>query len=500
MSRMVRCRLMLSLAVVSVLAAAAPAPAKRTPAPQLVQLRCLPFTSARCANGPAAAAGHSLQLRGHRLYSGMRVSFHWSAGTLSTVLLRTSSGYVVRVPAGIPPGAAKVSVRDRTGRRSAALPMQVLEGAKPTPAPTPPATTTALPAPFAGNGMWIWELGSSDHGDAAAIGARARAAGMTTVFVKSADGTNVWSQFSPALVAALHAQGLQVCGWQFLYGSSPGGEAKAGAVAAANGADCMVLDPETAYEGRYASAQRYMDLLRAAVGEDFPIGLASFPYVDYHPGLPYSVFLGPGNAQVDAPQTYWKAIGGGVGAVSAHTFAHNRIYNRPLAPLGQSYGNPSAWELQRFRQIWAGYGAQGISWWSWQSTSAATWVHLGDPLASADPPADPGWPALQRKAKGDEVVWLQQHLASDDPSVTIDGAFGPETDAALRAFQTNHGLPATGVTDAATWAAVLALPVRLVDWAAKTRSAPRAVSAGLRSHNELGRSRYAPSPSTSRTP
>ena len=66
------------------------------------------------------------------------------------------------------------------------------------------------------------------------------------------------------------------------------------------------------------------------------------------------------------------------------------------------------------------------------------------------------------------MLWLQQHLASLDPSVEVarGGRFDAATDAALRSFQTARGLPPTGVTDAATWLAVLALPLRAVDWTA----------------------------------
>ena len=41
----------------------------------------------------------------------------------------------------------------------------------------------------------------------------------------------------------------------------------------------------------------YIDKLRGRIGRSFPTALASFPYVDYHPAFPYSVFLGPGGAR-----------------------------------------------------------------------------------------------------------------------------------------------------------------------------------------------------------
>jgi peptidoglycan hydrolase-like protein with peptidoglycan-binding domain len=317
-----------------------------------------------------------------------------------------------------------------------------------------------------GNGMWIWEAGRSEGGDAVAIAARARSAGMSTVFIKSSDGgTSRWPQFNPGFVAALKANGLKVCAWQFVYGNDPAGEAALGASAVADGADCLVIDAESQYEGKYAAAQQYVTALRAAVGPDYPIALTSFPYVDYHPRLPYSVFLGPGGAQANLPQVYWKDIGGTVDAVSAKTLAANRIYGAPIAPLGQTYGNPPAEDIARFRSLWAAYGSAGLSWWSWQATGEAEWGVLALPLQSVPaPPPDPGWPPLTRGNKGDQVVWLQQHLASFDPAVTVTSSFDAATDTALRNLQTARGLEPTGVTDALTWQVLLALPLQPVTW------------------------------------
>jgi hypothetical protein len=197
----------------------------------------------------------------------------------------------------------------------------------------------------------------SSGGDPLAIGFQARAAGIETVFVKSSDGVTPWAQFNPTLIAALRGQGLRVCAWQFVYGNDPLGEAAQGAQAVATGADCLVIDAETSYEGKYAQAQQYVTALRTAIGPGYPLGLTSFPYVDFHPRLPYSVFLGPGAAQANLPQVYWKAIGGTVDAVSAKTLAHNRLYGAPIAPLGQTYQSPAPADLQRFRQVWASYGS-----------------------------------------------------------------------------------------------------------------------------------------------
>ncbi len=435
----------------------------RTKAPRLTGLRCVPATTARCRLAVRVTVGRQIQLRGRGLKAGMRVTFRWPKGALATKLRRTRAGWTASVPAGTSTGKVGVTVRDRARRRSNVRNIIV------TAPPLRPLATSLpgeLPAVLRGDGMWIWYVSKSEGGNLDAIAARAAAAGMQTVFVKSSDAGKVWDQFSPQLVADLHARGLRVCAWQFVYGANPLGEAAAGVAAVRAGADCLIIDAETAYEGRYAAAQRYIGALRLAIGPDYPLGLSSFPYIDYHPRFPYSVFLGPGAAQANLPQVYWKAIGGSVDAVCAHTLAHNRIYRSPLAPTGQAYSAPKPADLARFRAIWAGYGAAGLSWWSWQSASAETFGTLSLPRPAPVILPDPGWPDLRTGKSGDEVIWLQQHLAAADPAVVVDGKFTSATAASLAAFQTSRGLPATGATDPATWEAVLALPMRAVDWTA----------------------------------
>ena len=110
----------------------------------------------------------------------------------------------------------------------------------------------------------------------------------------------------------------------------------------------------------------------------------------------------------------------------------------------------------------------------------ATWNALTQPPPAAVVLADPGWPALRAGSKGDQVIWLQQHLASFEPALEVlaGGRFTAQTDACAERFQTARGLPPSGATDAATWQAVLALPVRPVDWTRDPGAPPPASRAG----------------------
>ena len=169
-----------------------------------------------------------------------------------------------------------------------------------------------------------------------------------------------------------------------MYGTNPRGEASLGAQAAADGADCLVIDAEAEYEGHYAAAQTTSTNCARGSAPSYPIALASFPYVSYHPSAPYSVFLGPGGAQYNAPQMYWKAIGISVDTVYANTYIGNRIYGRPIYPLGQTYESVSRSDLVRFREEAARYGATGWSFWDWQETTATRLARAGRAARAPD--------------------------------------------------------------------------------------------------------------------
>ncbi len=353
----------------------------------------------------------------------------------------------------------------------------------PGPAPNPGPPHLVHPSgghnPFASRGIWIWYISASNGGNLASIVRTARAHGIGTVFIKSGDGTGTWSQFNSQLVSRLHASGLHACAWQYVYGNHPVGEAGVGAAAVRAGADCLAIDAESEYEGKYVQAQQYVSALRGLIGARFPVGLAGFPYVDYHPAFPYSVLLGPGGAQYNAPQMYWAAIGTTVDTVYAHTYAYNALYGRSIYPLGQVSGDPPPGQIVRFRQVSRIYGAGGVSWWDWQDATSSAWHALATPagplFASA---ASSTMPTIQQGDAGDVVVWAQEHLLSAGDAAPVTGAFGLATKAAVDAFQRAHGLRADGVIGPRTWQALLRYTPAPVTWTKGGAHAAR--SAGAR--------------------
>ncbi len=317
---------------------------------------------------------------------------------------------------------------------------------------------------FNRHGMWIWYVDRSEGGSLDRIVARARQAGIGTLYIKAGDGDDTWSQFNKVVVGALHRAGIDACAWQFVYGDQPVDEAKVGAVAVRRGADCLVIDAEGAYEGKYAAADRYIRALRARIGAAFPLSLAAFPYVDYHPSFPYSVFFGPGGAIANQPQMYWRAIGTSVRAVYEHTFLFNRLWDHPLYPLGQTYGGANRREIVRFRRFAHNYGGLAPSWWDWQETTTTGWGALGaptdGPVLGYEPVTD--HPLLKRGSSGDMVVWAQAHLrAAVEPLLPVTGIFGRQTSTAVRDFQASAGLPVDGKIGTDTWRSLLDFdPVR----------------------------------------
>jgi hypothetical protein len=330
----------------------------------------------------------------------------------------------------------------------------------------------AVSSPLAGTALWVAQASATTT--PAALAASASAADVRTLIVKAADGSTAEPQFSSGFVGALRGAGLSVCAWTFAYGLNPTVEAEVAVAAVHDGAQCLVIDAEGQYDGRYGAAQAFVKALRTQLGGRFPIGLAGQAEVLQHPTFPYSVFLGPGGFDFDLPQMYWLELGTSVDATYAATIGVNSIYGRPILPVGQVFGAVTPAEVMRFRELASAYGARGASFFDLDSAPPTLLSSLAAPAPRLRRRTILA-PTLRAGADGDEVLWAQELLNASGAHLPVGGFYGAQTSRAVAAFQTRHGLPASGVLGPATWRALSRFHPREPSWA---KRAPDSALAG----------------------
>ena len=82
--------------------------------------------------------------------------------------------------------------------------------------------------------------------------------------------------------------------------------------------------------------------------------------------------------------------------------------------------------------------------------SAYTILHM-----KASGSVAPYWPTVQMGDTGNDVKSLQMMLNAHGAKLTVDGDFGPLTQAAVKSFQSAHKLTVDGVVGPQTWSAVI---------------------------------------------
>jgi peptidoglycan hydrolase-like protein with peptidoglycan-binding domain len=65
------------------------------------------------------------------------------------------------------------------------------------------------------------------------------------------------------------------------------------------------------------------------------------------------------------------------------------------------------------------------------------------------------WPVVQNGSQGHPIRTLQFLLRAHGHNLTVDGMFGPATEAAVKAFQTSKGMTADGIMRAQTWSTLI---------------------------------------------
>jgi len=65
------------------------------------------------------------------------------------------------------------------------------------------------------------------------------------------------------------------------------------------------------------------------------------------------------------------------------------------------------------------------------------------------------WPVVQNGSQGHPIRTLQFLLRAHGHNLTVDGMFGPATEAAVKALQTSKGMTADGIMSAQTWSTLI---------------------------------------------
>ena len=65
------------------------------------------------------------------------------------------------------------------------------------------------------------------------------------------------------------------------------------------------------------------------------------------------------------------------------------------------------------------------------------------------------WPVVKAGDRDHPIKTLQYLLRARGHSVAVDGVFGPQTEAAVKAFQASKGLNADGIVGPVTWPALV---------------------------------------------
>lgn len=169
--------------------------------------------------------------------------------------------------------------------------------------------------------------------------------GLTWIAVKIADGVNssnlrwlpngdsVDDILAPFIQKAREA-GLQVYGWQYIYGYNPKDEAEKAAKRMRQfDLDGFIIDAESYYKNKPVQAATYSGTL-ANILLDKSIALSTYRFPELHREFPFAEFLSV--CDYNAPQVYWNA--GKAGAELKECLKqYNKLTDLPMVPAGRAY-------------------------------------------------------------------------------------------------------------------------------------------------------------------
>ena len=232
-----------------------------------------------------------------------------------------------------------------------------------------------------GKGFFIWKIKNCEGGNANKIALEAKAAGLSHVLIKIANGIYSynydWNRKIDLILPvaqALRSMGIQVWGWHYVYGDNPVSEARIATKRVQElGLDGYVLNAESQYKqsGKKTAAKQFMRELRGGLGNSVPIALSSYRYPSLHP-IPWNEFLG--KCDYNMPQVYWihSHNSGAQLAQSLREFDSPKLkYHPPIIPTGAAF-REHGWEATshesvEFLETARALNLSAANFWAWYS-------------------------------------------------------------------------------------------------------------------------------------
>jgi hypothetical protein len=228
-----------------------------------------------------------------------------------------------------------------------------------------------------GKGYYIWKIRDAEGGNPHAILARAQAAGLSHVLIKVADGERIYNYVTDTrtdlvkpVAKLLQDNGIQVWGWQYIYGDAPVSEARRAIQRTQElNLDGFVINAEAEFKanGMDVAARGYARELRNGL-PNTPLALSSFRFPSYHPQFPFDEFLE--FCDLNMPQVYWL-LAHNPDAQLRRTVAEfqSRRFVRPIVPTGSAYAyedwKPTAADIKQFLDSARSLRLNAANFWSW---------------------------------------------------------------------------------------------------------------------------------------
>jgi hypothetical protein len=228
-----------------------------------------------------------------------------------------------------------------------------------------------------GKGFFIWKIKECENGNAERIADAAVEAGLGHVLIKVADRTSAYNidrelgiDLVPPVVQALKAVGMQVWGWQYIYGTDPLTEARRAAQRVRQlSMDGFVVNAEAEFKkpGMDAPAKAYMRELRDYL-PDIPVALSTYRFPSYHPQFPYNEFLK--RCDYNMPQVYWQGAHNPASQLTKSLREFQNLQHfRPFIPTGSAYAGdgwiPKPEDMLSFLQTARRLNLKAANFWSW---------------------------------------------------------------------------------------------------------------------------------------